>query len=578
MCWIYAPIIAFFSVVFFAHLYLDRRPRSKEVDRRGPGLWDKTVALLRSFTYRRLPGKIGVFLGLPSAGVLFLIMIAAVASIAMTFTESPYYREKRGYGSPPIAVRTGLMSTSLIPLLIALSGKVNLITMITGYGHEKLNVFHRAIGWLMFILSVVHTIPFIYCQLHEFGYPGLKRQFYKPGAMEYTGVPPLAVGFFLSVFSIPWVRCLAYELFAYTHIAAAIAFLGTCFWHFGNEGDSWNYLWATMAIWLVNWLGRMFWKSSAFKITDPWFRGCPTTLRSLGGNMVRMDVLVPRNWTWRPGQHVFLRFPSIGIMENHPFTISSIPSMEATDRITEKPVSTRDDVNVLSFLVRPQLGFTKRLLKKVMSTPDMQASAVVDGPYGTVLRKLENAYEDVILVAGGGGISAILPRALHLANCMSVETLNRVTQRVRVVWMVKHADAVRWALDDLAHAAHVAPSGAVSVEIFVTEEAADDSGVTKSVPTIDQMPSKEIATAGTVTPRDSDSDHVVSHALVKHFEGRPYLPTLIPSMLGGSRTAIIGCGPESLKIDLSNASAAAQRKVLNGDVVEVMLHTETFDW
>lgn len=117
--------------------------------------------------------------------------------------------------------------------------QVNLITMLTGYGHEKLNAMHRAMGWLMFVLSVTHTIPFIYCQLHEIGYTGLKRQFYKPGALEYTGVPPLAVGFFLAVFSVPWLRSLAYELFAYTHIAAAIAFLGLCFWHFYNEGDSW---------------------------------------------------------------------------------------------------------------------------------------------------------------------------------------------------------------------------------------------------------------------------------------------------------------------------------------------------
>ena len=42
-------------------------------------------------------------------------------------------------------------------------------------------------------------------------------------------------------------------------------------------------------------------------------------------------------------------------------------------------------------------------------------------------------------------------------------------------------------------------------------------------------------------------------------------------------TAIV-CGPESLKIDASNACASAQRKVLKGEVEEVALHTETFGW
>ena len=76
------------------------------------------------------------------------------------------------------------MAASLTPLLIALSGKANLVTLLTGLSHEKLNIFHRWVGWFVFGLSVAHTIPFIVAPLHDGGYSALHKQFYKPGSFE----------------------------------------------------------------------------------------------------------------------------------------------------------------------------------------------------------------------------------------------------------------------------------------------------------------------------------------------------------------------------------------------------------
>lgn len=41
---------------------------------------------------------------------------------------------------------------------------------------------------------------------------------------------------------------------------------------------------------------------------------------------------------------------------------------------------------------------------------------------------------------------------------------------------------------------------------------------------------------------------------------------------------MIACGPESLKIDVSNACATAQKSVLGGKVKEVGLLLEDFGW
>ena len=76
------------------------------------------------------------------------------------------------------------MAASLTPLLVALAGKVNLVTLLTCYGYEKLNVIHRWVGWTVFGLSIVHTVPFIVAPLRDGGYAALHKQFYKPGGFE----------------------------------------------------------------------------------------------------------------------------------------------------------------------------------------------------------------------------------------------------------------------------------------------------------------------------------------------------------------------------------------------------------
>ena len=149
-------------------------------------LQSKLLALGRSISYRRFLGLASDKFGIPSVGVLVFLLLAALYLAILTFAVRPYYRQHRGYGSPPIGVRTGLMATALTPLLILLAGKANLITLMTGIGHERLNIIHRWVGWMTFILSVVHTVPFIVAPLHDGGYAALHKQFYKKASYEVS--------------------------------------------------------------------------------------------------------------------------------------------------------------------------------------------------------------------------------------------------------------------------------------------------------------------------------------------------------------------------------------------------------
>lgn len=149
---------------------------------------NKIVALWRAVAYRRWPGKASDRFGLPSFGMLIFMTLVLLYLLLLTFWARPYYRLYRGWGSPPIGVRTGLMAIATTPLIVALSGKANLITMLTGIGHEKLNIFHRWVGWFTFILSVAHTVPFIVAplQMPFGGAHALHMQYYKKGGFEVS--------------------------------------------------------------------------------------------------------------------------------------------------------------------------------------------------------------------------------------------------------------------------------------------------------------------------------------------------------------------------------------------------------
>lgn len=100
-------------------------------------------------------------------GVLLLGAVGMIYFFCMALGPKPYYwpnynGSKPSYGnSMPIATRSGWLATGCLPFVIMTAGKSNLISMVTGVSHEKLQVFHRWISYAMFVLTLIHTFPFI---------------------------------------------------------------------------------------------------------------------------------------------------------------------------------------------------------------------------------------------------------------------------------------------------------------------------------------------------------------------------------------------------------------------------------
>lgn len=155
----------------FSPCHAEKMPQQELKRSRIAVIFDTITAMVRYIVYRTVPNiPLGagwrpmIFPSLPA----LIIITAAFAFVTLyTFIPHPLYWDDVSYGSPPVAVRAGMIAVTMLPWLVALSMKANLISLITGLGHERLNVLHRWGGWICLFLGLVHTVPFFVTPVWE---------------------------------------------------------------------------------------------------------------------------------------------------------------------------------------------------------------------------------------------------------------------------------------------------------------------------------------------------------------------------------------------------------------------------
>lgn len=341
--------------------------------------------------------------------------------------------------------------------------------------------------------------------------------------------------FGLVVLSIPYLRHRFYEAFYHIHILLAISYVGLMFWHSGNLGDSWAYLWATIAVWLASISARFFYFNQSLNVHNQWIVGSPTRLQALPGNMTRIDVLAPHDFSWQPGQHCFLRFPSLSVFDNHPFTIAN--SCNAS-RTSLKAEDHKWDSQSMTFFVRSHAGFTQKLSKYIKSNADITASAWIDGPYGGILRNVENAFDSIILVAGGAGITTCLAWLQHITSLMKLEAVR--TRSVRLIWAVHEADHLDWVSTELSEISSAGSNENVDVSFYVTGPGSMSDPTCHTQLGQKGQTDKEIKIDTNDFNEGLPSASAGRRSLGIRHRGRPPLADLIPSMLTSRRSLVIG--------------------------------------
>lgn len=252
-------LVLIFGLLNVHDILLDRRRLGYTLarnnkDRQGGhmrerSLFDRILLHLRSFGYLRSTQR---RIGATSFGLGLLILVGFAYPTIYVFSQRPYYEMAPLFGPPPLSGRSGMITLAMTPFVLMLGMKANLISLITGVGHEKLNVLHRWLGFFMAFFAVVHTIPFIIEPLRNGGVGQLKNLF--SDHFEYwSGVGALICLLWLSFGSLSFIRYIpfmkyhlhayllikkkrawCYELFVHLHIICGIGYVGLLFWHCGN--------------------------------------------------------------------------------------------------------------------------------------------------------------------------------------------------------------------------------------------------------------------------------------------------------------------------------------------------------
>lgn len=578
-------LCAIIGVAAISHALVRLRewlPQTWNKAKRKLPFYARLTALRRGIVYYTIPDY--GYVRFPQTGSLIIVAAFCISVIVWTFSILPYYRLTREWGSPPLAVRAGMIGAGLVPFFVSTAVKVNPISVLTGLSHDKLQVFHQWLARLFLFLSIVHTIPFIYQPNHEGGASNL-HAYFMSDPIYWNGSAALILLIWIVCSGTRIFRSISYEFFVVQHIATSIGLLICLILHFEDILFSHLWVWAGIAIWAFSTTARTFMAvfSSEFvfaKRTEVEIQSlaCSNGV-SLNANEKRdtelLKITMPTPMRWNPGQHVYLRFPLVSPLENHPFTMVSLPH----------PVE--NCPSQMTLFIRVFNGITRRLHKRAHasstgscgcdekqivgekvreeSTPSSELSgnhvpfssqsmrilAIVDGPYG---RTNDPAiYESATFVAGGSGAGFVLPMINYLIRRVRLG-VPVVTKRVHFIWAARSSNVMNWMMEYLG-------------EVLDSR----DTGLDITVSLYSSSPE------ATVEFERSEVKDMVALGC------RPDLPTVLSNEFAQARSCeytsmgVYTCGPRSLTHTVSNCVSAVQWDILkgsSGSLQEVKLEVE----
>lgn len=324
----------------------------------------------------------------------------------------------------PWADRVGVWAYALTPLSIMLAQRESLLAQLTGIPYHHFNFLHRWLGHIIFAQSLLHTIGWLIVEVRLYQpQPTVAIGWIKQTYMIW-GCVAMIILFIMWGLALPISqRLFGYEFFRKAHWILAMVFIGGCIGHWAQLSC---FMIPSILLWFVDRAARLVRTGLIhYRITSEgkgMFASIPAKVTHFGDDVVRLDLDDPNPAAseWVVGQHFYLTFAEGSIWQSHPFTPLSLPG-------------TRQ-----SYIVRAKKGESKKLVQfQSDSTP-----VILTGPYGADTLADVDAKTNILAIAGGTGISFVLPVLLRLA-------LARSTGRIKLVWIVRHASDRDWVVAEL---------------------------------------------------------------------------------------------------------------------------------
>lgn len=405
----------------------------------------------------------------PPTGTLILLVVYVAFVLVLEFANN------NGAGVlkyTSMGIRAAWLAVAQVPLLILLAGKNNLIGLASGISYERLNVLHRWVSRVLFLLATFHVI-FLHVAWNK----------YDLGPVEYatdscipTGWAVYAILIWMNISSVAPIRNFSYEFFVIQHVLTFFGFIIAVMWHL-PEPYSRVYIYIPVALYLVDRIIR------AARYAYNNIRPGRATLVAMEGGVTRITIESRQLKKWTPGSHVFLSIPKFGPGQSHPATIASVPT-------------SHDGQLVL--ILKGHKGFTSRLLKSATDSrtpliptatsgesslaPEQTHIALLDGPYGGTHPDFA-AFDTVLLIAGSTGVTFTLPILLDIASRAHAQRLP--IRRLQFLWIVKNTSWTSWISSDLQPAFTALRDAGIEVliSVYVTCDdawtTAEESGASK---------------------------------------------------------------------------------------------------
>lgn len=335
--------------------------------------------------------------------------------------------------------RTGVLAVvNMIPLWLMAARNNPLLTWL-GMSFDTFNLLHRWLGRIVVLEALAHTV----CWMASKGLPfatvmGITTQ--SPFLM--FGLIGTIAFLFIFIQACSVSRHAFYETFKILHIiAAAVAIVGVWYHLKLKDLPQLKYLYAVVALWAFDRAARMI----RLAYANVGSGGTKTLVEALPGNAVRVTVTMARPWAFAPGQHAYLYFPSISLLQSHPFSVAWSEETDSYDG--EKLPMDRNDIlsmrkTSMAFIIRARTGATGSLYKKAAACPDgrLVTSCFVEGPYGGD-HKLQS-YGTAMLFAGGVGITQAVPHVRDLVAGYNNGTV--AARKIVLVWIIQSPEHLEW--------------------------------------------------------------------------------------------------------------------------------------
>lgn len=393
-------------------------------------------SLVGSYHVHALPFALG---NAPTIGQTCYIALFVVLNIVFTAVGYRSFQYPSNAWFPDawqeimayISARTGVLAFALAPLVILFSGRNNVLLWLTNWSHSTYMLLHRWVARIFTLQVILHSVLEFMLYKRQGSVNAEQKEPY-----WIWGIVATIACVVMVVISSLWFRRASYEIFLIMHIVLAVFVLVGSWYHiellFTRRWGYEFWLYAACAVWFFDRGARVA------RILKNGM--CRAEVLQIADDIVRVDIKGVR-WDTGPGRHTYAYFPTLNPLrpwENHPFSVlptillqsrsrslamaasSSSSEHEATADIEKSGAGTticarttravQTDTSGISLYIRRSTGLTRSLAAHA------SLLTLLDGPYPNNSTAAVLRTDRLVLIAGGIGITAVLPFIVHHSN------------------------------------------------------------------------------------------------------------------------------------------------------------------